>query len=306
MIKYLSILALLFTLCAASARARSCDTVSQPGMKAIMVPDSLVDAVRKVVAGKGVVVPASHFDVNERVTVKGDTTNMVLRDKNYGRFSRGLSNYLFIPKGQWQFGVTASYGELSSTDLQMFDFLADFDFQGHTFSIRPYISYFVRNNLALGMRIGYNSSKGTLGTLKMDFDDDLNLDISDVLYRNESLTAAIFARQYIGLARKGRFGVFNELELAFSSGSSDFRRKFNDVPKTTNTTYTDLHLSFSPGLCIFINPYVSFNVAFAVVGFYLRNEKQSVDGEYSGNRFTSGANFRFNIFNINFGLGVHL
>jgi hypothetical protein len=61
---------------------------------------------------------------------------------------------------------------------------------------------------------------------------------------------------------------------------------------------------------------VSFNVSLGVFGFHLRNERQRTitepteeGGEISeietGNRFTSGANFRFNIFNINFGLAVH-
>lgn len=51
---------------------------------------------------------------------------------------------------------------------------------------------------------------------------------------------------------------------------------------------------------------VSFNVSFGVVGFYLRNERQWINDEPAGNRFSSGANFRFNLFNINFGLGVHI
>jgi hypothetical protein len=65
-------------------------------------------------------------------------------------------------------------------------------------------------------------------------------------------------------------------------------------------------LSFSPGVTVFMMKNVSFNVSFGVFGFYLRNEKQQVDGEERGNRFTSGANFKINIFNINFGLGIHL
>lgn len=288
-----------------AALAAAADSVPS-GMKQIWIPDSLERDINSVIAGKATIVRQKSFDENELVKVGNDTVKVILREKNIGRFSRGLFNYLFIPKGSWQFGLTAAYGEFSSEDLQMFDVLTDFDFAGHTFSIKPYLSYFVRNNFSIGMRLGYTSSKGQLGSLKMEFDDDLNLDISDVLYKNEALTAAIFSRQYIGLSRNGRFGVFNELELAFSSGNSLFNRNFDSKPKLTRTTYTDLKLSFSPGLTVFINPYLSFNIAFAVVGFYLRNEKQSVDGEYSGNRFTSGANFRFNLFNINFGLGVHL
>ena len=51
---------------------------------------------------------------------------------------------------------------------------------------------------------------------------------------------------------------------------------------------------------------VSFNVSLGVFGFYLHNEHQTVDGERAGSRFTSGANFRLNLFNINFGLGITL
>lgn len=283
------------------------DSIGKSGYTIVQVPDSLLERVRNFVDGK--VVSISHdelFIPNEKVIVKGDTVDMVIKENNIGRFHRGLSNYVFIPQKQWKFGLTASYSEISSTDLQLFDLLTDFDFAGHAFSIKPYISYFVKNNLSIGLRFGYTSLKGSLNSLGLDFDDDLNLDISDAMYRNESLSTSIFARQYIGLSRKGRFGVFNELELAFSSGSSEFSRLYDNKPKLTRTTYSDLRLNFSPGLCVFINDYCSFNIAFAVVGLYLKNEKQSVDGEYSGNRFASGADFRFNLFNINFGLGIHL
>ena len=44
---------------------------------------------------------------------------------------------------------------------------------------------------------------------------------------------------------------------------------------------------------------------FGVFGLKVHKESQSTNGEPDGSRVTSGANFRFNIFNINFGLGVH-
>ena len=55
---------------------------------------------------------------------------MKLRTRNLGRFDLGLFNYLFIPKGRWGFGLTASYGELSTDDLEIFDLLSDIDL-GH-------------------------------------------------------------------------------------------------------------------------------------------------------------------------------
>jgi hypothetical protein len=52
--------------------------------------------------------------------------------------------------------------------------------------------------------------------------------------------------------------------------------------------------------------YVSFNVSFGVFGVNLRNEKQQTNGLEEGSRFSSGANFKFNIFNINFGMAVFI
>ncbi len=288
----------------------------------IQVPDSMRARIVDVLAGKAVIIdknrisatPADSVKLTKSVVlVKTPQTAIpdsidpeIMTQPNLGRFDRGLFSYLFIPKGQWHFGVTASYGEFSSQDLQMLDMLTDFDFTGHTFSVKPYISYFIANNISLGLRLGYTDSKGTLGSMAVDFDDDLNFDIKDVMYRNESYTAAVAFRQYIGLARRGRFGVFNEIELSFSSGDSDFKRSIGGEPKLTHTTYMESRLSFSPGLCVFIMKNVSFNISFAVVGFYLRNEKQWVNEQKTGNRFSSGANFRFNLFNINFGIGIHI
>lgn len=270
----------------------------------IWVPDSLVGDVMTILRNGSAKVDG--VDMNEKVTYRGDTIPMVLRSRNLGRYDRGLSNYLFIPRGQWHFGVTASYGEFSTEDLEVLDILSDIDLSAHSFSIRPYLSYFIKDNLSVGFRMGYNSSKAIVDHFNVDIDDDMNFNLHDIMYRNESYTAALTLSQYVGISRRGRFGVFNEVELAFSSGNGDFRRPYAGEPKETHTTYMDTRLNFSPGVCVFIMKNVSFNISFGVFGFYLKNEKQTVNGEDEGNRFTSGANFRFNIFNINFGLGIHI
>ena len=275
--------------------------------KMIFIPDSLAPQVQSVLDGYSKIVrDNSKIDPNEKVIVDGDTVNLVMRDKNFGRYDRGLFNFIYIPKGSWHFGLSASYGSINSEDLQLLSILSDFDFGGKTFSIKPSVSYFIKNNWSVGLRLGYTQADATLGSLDVDFDEDINFQISDASYKNESYTAALNSRYYIGLTRNGRFGVFSEVELAFSSGNSDFVRNFNEQPKVTHTTYMDTRLNFSPGLTVFMMENVSFNVSFGVFGLYMRNEKQVTDGVESGNRFTSGANFKFNIFNINFGLGVHI
>lgn len=281
--------------------------LNSQGGRMIWIPDSLQKDVAILLKGKGKVVRTySKYDPDEKILANGDTVNLFIRERNLGRFDRGLFNYLYLPKGVWNFGLTASYGEFSTEDLQILSLINECDFSGHTFSIKPSISYCVRNNLSVGLRLGYTSTTGNLGTFAVDFDEDLSFNLHDIRYKSESYTAAIQARQYYGLGRKSRFAVYNEVELAFSSGNSDFDRPFNSVLKKTHTNDFDARITFSPGLSVLMVKYVSFDISFGVFGYYLHNERQTVDGVKLGNRFSSGANFRFNIFNINFGLAVHI
>lgn len=243
---------------------------------------------------------------SEMVVIGNDTVPIVIQERNYGRFDRGLFNYLFIPKGQWSFGLTASYSEFDSEDVQLLSFLKDLNFGGKQYSIKPSVSYFVRNNQALGVKLAYTRRDGNLGRLAMDFGDDLSFDIKDVSYVSTDYAIGIFYRNYVGLGTMKRFAVFNEVDLSFASGTSRFIRSYNQVPRDTRTNSTEVSLNFSPGVCVFIMDNVNFNVSFGVFGLRLRNERQTTDITEHGSRFSSGANFRFNIFNINFGLGVNI
>lgn len=321
--KLLSILAAMLWVVGASASTPNLqlDTLyvdatahTSPG-RYIWVPDTLVSDVRNVLGGYSEIVEKTPRPEDDLVRVGNDTVSQVLKSRNLGRYDRGLYNYLFIPKGRWQLGVTASYGKFTTEDLKLLDIVSDLDLDITAYSVNPYISYFIGNNLSVGLRFGYTNAKAGVTSFDVDFDDDINFALKDVHYNNESYAAALFLRQYFGLSRGGRFGVFNEVELSFASGNADFTRRYNDVPRTTHSTYMTSKLTFSPGLCVFIMENASFNISFGVFGFHLRNEKQRTtmvnpedreeNPDETGSRFTSGADFKFNIFNINFGLGIH-
>lgn len=277
-----------------------------PDGKYIYVPDSLQDDVLRLLEGHSKVVDdLNKLDSSEMTVHRGDTVPMVLRSINLGRHDRGLSNFLYIPKGVWAIGLTASYGEIGTRDLDVFGLLSDVDISANAFTIKPYIQYFIRNNMAVGLKFGYYNAKGNVDSFSADF-EDMGFSLSDIMYRAESYSAAFTFSQYIGLSRRGRFGVYNEVELSFKSGNSEFRRPYDGEPATTYTTSLDAELNFSPGVQVFIMKNVAFHVSFGVFGFYFKNEKQRENDEPAGNRFSSGANFRFNIFNINFGIAVNL
>lgn len=245
-------------------------------------------------------------ELNEKVIVKGDTVDMIIPERNFGRYDRGLFNYLFIPRGQWMFGITASYGEFDADDVEILRALRDFDFKGKQYAIRPMIGYFFRNNQAVGLKFEYTRGEADLGSLSVDLGDDINFSIRDVSYYSSKYTLGVFYRNYVGLGRAKRFGIFNEVALNFGSGNARFKRYYDGELRDTRTNLTQASLNFSPGVCVFVMDNISFNVSFGVFGLHLTHEKQKTNGVDEGSRTSSGANFKFNIFNINFGLGVHI
>lgn len=243
---------------------------------------------------------------SEYVTFRGDTIPRIMKDRKLGRFDRGLFNYLYIPKGVWSFGLTASYGELSTKDMELFDVLTDMTLSGNIFSISPSMQYFIKNNTAIGLRFSYTRGSAGVNSLNLEIDEDMSFNINDIRYKAETYKSAFTLRQYFGLDRGGRFAVFNDVELAFASGLTDFTRPYDGEIRRLHSTNLEAALNFSPGVHVFIMKNVGFNVSFGVFGFSLKNEKQYMNDVYQGSRFKSGANFRFNIFNINFGLSVSI
>lgn len=285
------------------------DTLAEGNGNYIWIPDSLENQVRQLLKGGTVISHANQEeepDMNEKVTFRGRTIPMILKDRNLGRYDRGLFNYLFIPKGIWQLGLTASYGEFSTANLEILDLVSDVDFNGHIFSIKPSVSYFVGNNSSIGLRFGYTSGTASIGSFNVDIDDDMSFNLHDIMYKSKTYTGAFAYTHYLGITRRGRFGVFNEVELAFAGGSSDFHRPYNGVLRRTHTNIFEAALNFSPGISVYILEPLSFNVSFGVFGLNIKHEKQTVDDVPMGERTTSGANFRFNIFNINFGIAVNI
>ncbi|MDE6854057.1 MAG: hypothetical protein K2J38_03275 [Muribaculaceae bacterium] len=245
-----------------------------------------------------------HSDSVRKVIISGDTVPVILPERNFGRFDRGLYNYIFAPRGKWGFGITASFGELQTEDIQVLSILKDFDFKGKIYSINPSVQYFFTNNQAIGMKFNYSRGTADLNNMSFDFDEDLSFSIKDVSYYQQSFGFSTFYRTYIGLDQGGRFSIFNDVDLSFGSGSSRFKRLYADQPKDTRTSSIQGALNFSPGVCVFIQENAAFNISFGVFGLKWRKEHQITDGIDEGSRVTSGANFRFNIFNINFGLMV--
>lgn len=304
MMRRITIIIIIFAMAVALA-----DKVSAQIASVDKSESAPIDTLNPAVVGKKIQRLRDDADsllIRQRVIVGNDTVNLIIPEKNYSRYDRGLLNFLYIPKGQWAFGITAYYGEFDADDVQLLSYFQDFNFKGSMFSVNPYVSYFVAHNQAIGMKLGYSRNKFDLESLSVDIDDDINFTLKDVDYHTESYSAALFYRRYIGLDNGRRFAIFSDTELEFSNGNGTFSRLIDDEPKETRTITTKASLNFSPGVCVFIQEYVSFSLSFGVFGVYYKNESQRTNGIEEGSRSSCGASFKFNLLNLNMGVAVHI
>ena len=306
--KYIHIMTIAIVMIAACFEATAVSVIPVSEIDGTEAPSGDIKIVERWVKREKIKVDTTQNKdlYDEKVIVGKDTVSIILPERNYGRYDRGLYNFLFIPKGQWEIGLTASYGEFDISDYQVLDLLSDIDMKLKGYSVNPEVSYFFKHNQSLGLRFYLTKYEGGIGSLKADIDEDMNFNLSGVNYLSTTYSMSAFYRHYLGLGKSGRFGIFNEVAFKLGGGDSFFTRNYDSVPKVTKTNIFQFGLDFSPGLCVYVQEYVSFNVSFGVFGLNMRKERQWTDGVEDGSRFTSGANFRFNLFNIKFGMGIHI
>lgn len=284
------------------------DTTGKDG-KYIWVPNDKLQDVESFINSDISIPDAKYYNskkpnLNEMVLWHGDSIPMAIPTKRLGRYDRKLYNWLIYPKGIWHISLSANYGELSTDDSEFLSLIQDVDLKGKIYSIKPSVSYFLRNNLCMGLRLAFTKGDMAINSFKVDIDEDMSFDLHDIKYTSDSYSAAIFVQQYFGLSRRGRFAVFNEAEISIGTGSSHFIRPFDGEIRDTRTKTQSFNINYSPGVSIMMMKNAAFNLSFGIFGFHLKDEKQWENGEDAGSRFTSGINFRFNLFNINFGVSI--
>lgn len=232
-------------------------------------------------------------------------TLCVLPDLSAQKFDRGIQQNTFVPKGQWIMGASVSYSEYSN-DNYKFLVLEKIDGSGYTFKVSPLICFTFRDNVAAGGRFGYSRSLTKLDNLSLNLDDDLDFDISDMYNLNHSYSGTGVLRTYISLGDSKRFGLFNEAQLTFEGGQAKMiDGKGDDLTGTFEKSF-GFQVGMAPGLVAFVNNYTAIEVSIGVLGFNYKKIKQTTDQVYYGERRSSSANFKINLFSIGLGLAFYL
>lgn len=235
--------------------------------------------------------------------VQSDT---IPEQKALGRFYRGVKNLLFVKKKSWMTGLTISQGRYESEDTEVLSLLKDFDCEVNYFSINPFLGYFIKDNVSMGLKFGYQKVYANLANFNIEVSDDMSLSLKDMSFNQNMFNTTLFHRSYVGIDKGKRFGLFNEVSLSYNFGSSTYQRGTGENLRNTKTDIHEVRLGLNPGATVFIMENVSAELSFGVAGLNYRRQRQTTNGVDSGWRNSSGANFKINLLNINIGIVAYL
>ena len=229
------------------------------------------------------------------------------------RIDREIDKNVFAYKGEWICGISASYGTLSSDDSDIALIIENLKLGGSIVSVKPYFGYLYKNNLSIGARFGYTHMAGNFDNANINLGNfingiEINTEGIALNYLSNAYSFAIFHRAYVPLDKRGRFGVFGELELEGSYGRSKFGFMYNNEWSSSVSDTYKVRLNFNPGLAAYIFPNVCATVSFGLGGLQYNHIKQ-FDANMNptgGTRNFSKLRFRLNIAEINIGVTVHL
>lgn len=225
----------------------------------------------------------------------------------------GKMNSVFIPKGYIGGGFAFSYKTFdlgSGTDdvgySMLFSLLSGMKGDMHTFGIAPSISYFIMDNLAVGVRFDYDRTNLNVGSLGLSLGDLASISLNDYAMLKNMYSTAVTGRYYMPIANSKRIAMFGEVQLGFDAGQS-LTYKIQDGNKYG--TFQQIYgfgLNVVPGLCVFATNEVCVEVAVGILGIdyqHIRQETNRVDVSVMSQ---SGANFKINPLSISLGLSFYL
>jgi hypothetical protein len=226
------------------------------------------------------------------------------------RIDRNIGQNNFVYKGEVMLGLTASYGNINADDTDIMLLFDNINLGLCSATVKPFFAYAYRDNLAVGVRFGYEHISGEVGSLDLNLGliaDMENMGLSNMGLRSENFSWSIFHRNYIGLDRKGTVGVIMEAELLCKTGNTSIWNGTGDERTKSDSRNFAARLNFNPGLAIYVMPQVCVTVTVGVGGLYYNNIRQyDALGNSLGRRDRSGLSLKLNLADIQVGIVAHL
>ena len=225
------------------------------------------------------------------------------------RVDRNIDVNKFVYRNEWMVGLTASYGTLSVANSDLLLLLEDINIGLKRTTVRPFLAYAYRDNRAVGIRMGYEMIRGNLDNISLNLGEEADLAFSFGGFGlgSESMSVALFHRNYMGFDRRGIVGMIIESELLVKSGLTTVTTGSGDSAKSSKSQNFSAKLNLNPGLAVYIFPEVCVTVTVGIGGLSYNSIRQlDASGVETGRRQRSFMRFKVNIADIQIGVVAHL
>ncbi|WP_430810756.1 MULTISPECIES: hypothetical protein [unclassified Carboxylicivirga] len=220
-------------------------------------------------------------------------------------YERGISNPVFMPKGQWMLGGALSY-KSNKQDNYKFLLIENWEGQSYNIGLTPYAMYTFKDNTGVGAKFSYKRNYLDIGSFNINIDDETSLTLEDYESINQMFYATVFLRNYLAIGDSKRFGLFVDNEISYGYGQSKIISGTGSDLDGTYETINELGIGVIPGLCAFINNTVSLEVAVDVLGINFRKVDQEFNRVETGSLTSSGADFKINLLTLKFGVSIYI
>ena len=215
--------------------------------------------------------------------------------------TRRFKNHLIAPKGEWQCGLAVMYADFDSSNSDYMLVMQGLTARASMLRIAPEAAYTFKENHAIGMRFQYTKAGGMLDGLTADLLGNMSLPVENIGASSLSMGASIFQRTYVGVDKRGRFGIFWDYVLGYTRSKTQVAA--NDG---TYSLKEKGHLGISPGLVYFPMNNISVQACISLAELSYNKVSAYESGVVAGTRTAWKAQASLNVLNLNFGLTIHL
>lgn len=135
---------------------------------------------------------------------------------------------------------------------------------------------------------------------------DTSYDVDNLYSISHNYHGAAMFRNYISLGKSMRFGFFNEVDLSLGGGQSKLVNGTGDELTGTYERNFNLNIGLTPGVIMFLSNYSALEVSIGVLGFNYTHTHSISDQIYHAERNRKSANFRINLFSVQFGVAFYI
>jgi hypothetical protein len=188
------------------------------------------------------------------------------------------------------------YAEFSNYDLK--NPVNSTDYSVREFSINALNGWFLSDNFAMGIKLGYGLSKSDDGVV-ID-----NIEYTN-LYKKHTYRIGLFMRNYFDLGKQVSFFV----ETAAVTGFGDIKLEKEEELLSTFTSTGDhfsLEVGMRPGIAFFFKNGFAVEATVGFIGFTYSKEKMKRGGQIEYETTTSGLDFSLKVNTLRIQVGAAL